>query len=154
MIDLSVRKLAVFPLLILAMTVAACGGKEAVAPEVVEQQAFDDLRTQIAEVIEDPDRQTKILALTDELQADFEIFQQAVTNRRLELRKLNADYDATREKFQDYVQRFNAQVVSGHDKLFKSHMALIEATTEEEWEALAKSDTKMMKKLISSIQAI
>jgi hypothetical protein len=67
---------------------------------------------------------------------------------------LNADYDATREKFQDYVQKFNAQVVSGHDKLFKSHMALIDATTEEEWEALAKADTKMMKKLISSIQAI
>ena len=45
--------------LLLALMLAACGGKDAVKPESVEKEAFEDLRAAIVEVVEDPDRQKK-----------------------------------------------------------------------------------------------
>jgi hypothetical protein len=133
---------------------SACGGKEAIPPVDIEQQAFDDLREKVVVVITDSDRQAKVSGLVDELQVDFESFRIAVTERRLELRKLNSDYDATREQFSEYVDRYNKQIMSSRDKVTESRLALIRATTPEEWDQLQNLETKIMKKLVESIHAI
>jgi hypothetical protein len=147
------RLTSALPLLIF-VTLTACGGKEAVAPADFEQQAFDDLREKIVTVIADSERQAAVSGLVDELQVDFANFRVAVTARRLELRKLNADYDATRDQFKQYVDRYNKEVMSNRDKVTQSRLALIGATTIEEWEQLQKLETNIMKKLVDSVQAI
>ena len=140
--------------LFILLAIAGCGGKKAVSPADVEQQAFDDLREKVGQVIEDPERKALVNAQVDELQRSYTDFMLAVTARRTEVRALNADYDATREQFHEYVEKYNNQILTDHGVLLKSHQALISATTPEEWADLQKADTKMMKKLISSLQAI
>ena len=148
------RRLPSSLLLLIAVAMTACGGKDAVAPEEVDQQAFDDLREKIAEVIEDPQRQATITALADDLQSRLGDFRTAISDRRTELRILNADYDATKEQFMAYIEKYNAQIESSHESLMDSHLDLVKATTAEEWDKLTKADTKMMKNLINSIQSI
>lgn len=140
--------------LFVVLAIAGCGGKEAVSPSDIEQQAFDDLREKVGQVIEDPERRAVVNAEVDKLQTSYTAFRLAVTARRTEVRALNADYNATREQFHEYVERYNNQILTDHGVLLKSHQALISATTPEEWDELQKADSKMMKKLISSLQAI
>ena len=140
--------------LFIVLAIAGCGGKEAVSPADIEQQAFDDLREKVSKVIEDPERRAVVNAEVDKLQISYTDFRLAVTARRTEVRTLNADYDATREQFHEFVEKYNNQILTDHGVLLKSHQALISATTPEEWDELQKADSKMMKKLISSLQAI
>ncbi len=148
------RRLTGLVLMLIATALTACGGKEAVAPEDVEQQAFDDMREVIADVIADPARQAEVTALADDFQARLGEFRNAVADRRTVLRKLNSDYDATREQFIAYIEKYDAQIESTHKRLMDSHVALVRVTTAAEWDKLSKADTKMMKELINSIQSI
>ncbi len=108
----------------------------------------------IADVIADPARQAEVTALADDFQARLGEFRNAVADRRTVLRKLNSDYDATREQFIAYIEKYDAQIESTHKRLMDSHVALVRVTTAAEWDKLSKADTKMMKELINSIQSI
>jgi TolA-binding protein len=140
----------VFALLLLA----GCGGKEAVAPEDQEAQAFEDYRASIAEVIEDPDRQADVLTVIDSLREDFKRMRQAVELRRTTLRRLNADYDATREQFQEFIAKYDAEIMAARAGVTARRMELVHSMTPEEWDALTKADSKAMSKMVSMIQAI
>ena len=85
------KQAAVLLLLLPALLLAACAGKETVAPADAEQQAFDDLRAAVSEVIEDPAQQARLLNMVDEGHAEFTKLRTAVEVRRTELRTLNAD---------------------------------------------------------------
>lgn len=136
------------------LLLAGCGGKEAVAPEDVEQAAFDDLRAEVMDVVPDSQRQEAILGLVDDLQIDFSELLKDVVVRRTEIRKLNSDYDATREQFHDYVARYDAAIRQSREKVTASRQKLVEETTVEEWDALKKVETRTMKKMVSLLQAI
>jgi len=140
--------------LLITVSLAACGGKEAVAPGDVERQASEDFRQSIMEVIEDPDREAEVLALVEDLQRDFVKFRESVTKRRTELRRLNADYDATREQFKEYIEKYGAGVELARKAVMQRRMALIAATTEEEWDALQKAETKAMKTMVGIVDGI
>ena len=131
---------------------AACGGKGAVAPEDVEKEAFEDMRAAIVEVVEDPDRQKEILGLAHEHHKELIRLREAVQVRRTELRHLNANYDATREQFHEYVEKYDAEIRVAREWATKSRKAFVQATTQDEWDALTKADSKAMKKMIGVIQ--
>ena len=136
------------------LLLAGCGGKEAVAPEEVEQAAFNDLRSKVIDVVPDPQQQETILGLVDVLQSDFSKLRKDVVVRRTELRKLNSDYDSTREQFHDYVERYDAEIKLSREKVTASHQKLLITTTVDEWDALKKADSKTMKKLVGLLQSI
>ncbi len=139
---------------LLALMPAACGGKDAVAPEDVEKEAYVDLRAAIVEVVEDPDRQKKILGLVEDYQRDFIKLREAVQMRRMELRHLNADYDATREQFHEFIEMYDAEVSIARKTVSESRRAFVESTTPEEWDALMKVDSKAIKKMVGVIRGI
>ncbi len=148
------RSSAFLPTLACLLLISGCGGKEAVAPESVTNAAFDDFREAIAEVVEDPTRQAQIIALVDDFESDFSNLLLSVETQRTELRRLNADFDASREQFQDYFDKYNAQIRAARQAAMESRAAFVQSTTAEEWDALNKADTKTMKQLVSSIQSI
>jgi len=133
---------------------AACGGKGVVAPENVETEAFEDLRTAIVKVVEDPGRQKEILGLVDDHQIKLTKLRKAVQAQRTELRRLNADYDATREQFYEYIEKYDAEIRVARKWATKSRKAFVQATTQEEWDVLRKADSKAMKKIVGVIQEI
>ena len=148
------KQAAVLLLLLPALLLAACAGKETVAPADAEQQAFDDLRAAVSEVIEDPAQQARLLNMVDEGHAEFTKLRTAVEVRRTELRTLNADYDATREQFREYVEKYDNQIKVARKLVTQSRLTLVQATTEQEWDALEKASNKAMKKMIRVIQSL
>lgn len=149
-----IRLAALLPVLVFTFLVSGCSGKDAVAPVVISKEAFDDFREAITDTIEDPERQKTVLLLVDDYESDYATFLGAVDTQRTELRRLNADYDASREQFQSYFDKYNADIRSARKEATKSRTAFIESTTAEEWDALGKADSKTMKKLVSSIQSL
>lgn len=150
----SIWSAVLLPILILPILISGCGGKEAVAPESVSEQAFDDFRETIMEVIQDPERQAQVLSLVDDYESDYANLLTAVKTQRTELRRLNADYNASREQFQSYLDKYNAEILSSRKKAMESRATFVESTTTEEWDALSKADTKAMKKLVGTVQSI
>ena len=148
------KRLAIILPALTFLLLAGCGGKEAVAPEDVEQEAFNDLRSEVIDVVPDSQRQETILALVDDLQFALAELRKDVVVRRTELRKLNSDYDATREQFHDYVERYDAAIKHSREKATASRQTLVKETTVDEWDALKKAETKTMKKMISLLQSI
>ena len=133
--------------------IGGCGG----SPETVEdleKQAFDDMRTEVREIIEDPRREEAVVTLVNRMEAEYANLRGKAEARRKALRDLNADYDATREQFVEYLDRYNAELEQSHKAFRVSHRDFVEATTDEEWSALAKSNTKSMGQLAKSLSSI
>ena len=133
--------------------IAGCGGSPETV-EDIERQAFDDMRAEVREIIEDPAREESVVELVNRLQEEYANLRKSAETRRHALRALNADYDATREQFAEFLDKYNAELESSHRAYRESHRTLVEATTAEEWDALAKSNTKSMGKLAQSLSSI
>jgi long-subunit acyl-CoA synthetase (AMP-forming) len=131
----------------------ACGGKN-IAPEEIEKQAFEDLRVQVRDIVDDATREAEILVLIDQLQGNFDTLRSAMVTRRADLRALNADYDATREQFAELIERHGKEVKFSHAQFMRSRQAFVSATTPDEWSAMGKSNTKSMATLARSLQSI
>ncbi len=139
--------------LIVVATLAACSGSPT-ADEDIEKQAFDDLREEVRTVVEDPEREAVVVALVDSMEEQFAVLRDSAATRRQVLQDLNADYDATREQFVEFLGIHNAELRRGQQAFLESHRELVEATTAEEWAALEKTDTKSMKRLADAMAAI
>ena len=135
-----------------ALSIACSGSPE--SPEDIEKRAFDDMRAEVRAVIEDPQREEQVVTLVDKMQQEYVELKQTAEARRQALRTLNADYDATREQFDEFLDRYNAELESSHRSYRESHRALVAATKAEEWAALAKSNTKSMGQLAKSLSSI
>ena len=70
----------------------------------MEAQAFEDLRNEIREAIDDPARVVKAIALVDYLADDLESLRETITTRNQRVRQLNADYETTRADTRDTVK--------------------------------------------------
>ena len=140
-------------LAILALLLCACGGSPTDIRDI-EQQAFDDLRDEVRQVIEDDEREAAVLGVVADLEEEFKNLRQLAESRRKELRALNANYDATREEFEELLSRYDAQREQGHNRFIELRESLEVNATAEEWEKLERTNTKAMAQLASAIAAI
>jgi hypothetical protein len=150
----STKGAAILSLLLCALMLVACSGVNTVAPEEQERQSFEDFRETIKDVIEGSDRQQEILGLVEAVQLDFKNLRATVGEQRAELRSLNADYDATQEQFQAFIDKYDAGIRAARKQATDSRMAFVRATTNEEWAALKKADANVMKTMVNTIQGI
>jgi hypothetical protein len=131
---------------------ASCGGKDAVAPVDVEKQAFEDLRTEVREVIDDPTREAEVLTLVDALSAELNTLRKRISERNTRVRQLNANYDASRADFEALFDRIYVEIRSDQQRVTETHRTLLATTTPEEWALISKARTKAMYAAISTIQ--
>jgi hypothetical protein len=143
-------KRAVIVLFSLLLT-AGCGGKASVSPETVVAEAFEDLRTQVADVIEDDDRRDLAVAAVSEIESDYYALREAIQQRRTRLRALNADYDATREELIVLVDALEQDIRDARGAVAATRRELMSATTSGEWERLRKANTQTMKAAINAL---
>ncbi len=139
---------------VLTTFLAACGGKEPVAPEDVQATAFADLRAAVEDAIDDPSRETDVLALLDQFEADVATLRESLVERRAELRRLNANYDTTRDELSTYAATMESRIQDNRRQLLEARGRLVAATTEDEWDAITKADTKAMKAIARSMQSL
>ena len=136
----------------IALMLAACAGKDDVAPVDVEQQAFQDLRTEIREAITDPAREAEAIKLVGVLEQDLADLRISIATRKNRVRELNADYDTQRAKFNAILAEIEIEVRNNRRRVTETHRALFSLVTAEERSAIAKAHTKAMKAAIRTIQ--
>jgi Flp pilus assembly protein TadD len=143
-------------LALVALSIAACAttDKEAQAPEDIEQEAFNDLRTEIRETIDDSTRQTMVISHVDQLQIEFKSMRSSLMEGKSSVRAIFADYDASRENFDELITLHDTTIKSQRKQVGESHRVLVESMTIDEWSALNKSGSKAMNSLLKSLQSL
>jgi hypothetical protein len=141
-------------IIVAALSIAACGGKESVSREDQQIAAFEDLRTAIVEVVTDESRQETVLGLVGEFEADVDALREILVQRRSDFRRLHADYDTDKEELVRFANEMETRIQENQRRVFDGRAKLIQATTAEELDALSKVDTKAMKSISKSIQGI
>ena len=137
-----------------AALIAGCGGKDAVSREDQQAAAFADLRSAVEEVVAEDNRRADIMRLIDGLELDINSLRASLVERRTEFRRLNADYDTTREELTEFANAMEVRIQEDRRRVFDGRARLIAATTDEEWDALTKVDTRAMKAVARSIQGL
>jgi hypothetical protein len=139
---------------VLSLSACATGDKAVQSPEDIETQAFTDLRAEVFETIEDSERQAQIIGQIEQLQVAFYSMRNSIVNRKSNLRELFADYDTTREQFDEQVALHGAQIKSDRKQFGDRRQTLAEALTIDEWSALNKAESKAMNTLLNSLKSI
>jgi hypothetical protein len=149
-----IRSGAVLSLLLSAVLLVSCSGTDSVTQQEHEIQSLDSFQETIKDVVQGSDRQEEISGLMATYQLDFQNLRSTIEAQRIELRALNADYDATREQFQSVIEKHNADIKAARVKATGSRLAFVRATTPEEWAGLKKADANALKNMISTTQQI
>ena len=139
---------------ILTLALVACGGKETLSVQNVEQQAFDDIRAEIRAVIGAPDREANAITLVDQLQQEYVVFRSLVEVRRFEFRALNANYDTTREQFEKFLSANREQLQAARERTSGAHRELMAVMTRDEWEAVKKINSDAVNSLAQSLRSL
>ncbi len=137
-----------------ACVFSGCGGNDAVAPIEVENQAFEDLRTEIRGAIDDPAREAEAIALVDLLVDDLDNLREKISARRKRVRQLNADYDTSRADFQAFFDQVDKEIQSNKRQVSERQRELLSVTTPDERSAISKAHSKAMDAAIRNIQII
>ena len=138
----------------MSLSWAGVASKDDVSPAEVEKQAFEDLRSEIRDVITDPGREGEALALVASLEDDLGNLREKISTRRQRVRELNADYDTTRADFESFFDQVDEEIKSNKRQVSEKQRALFAITTPNERSAISKAHTKAMDASIKSIQAI
>ena len=138
----------------IAYAFAGCASKDDVSPADVEKQAFEDLRTEIRAVIDDPAREGEAIALVDELSEDLNALREKIAQRRQRVRELNADYDTTRADFEAYFDKVDREIRWNKRQVSEKHREFLTIMTPDERSAIAKTHSKARDAAIRNIQAI
>lgn len=141
-------------LLTFGLIFAGCASKDDVSPVEAEKQAFDDLRSEIRDVIDDQAREDEAIVLLDSLATELEALRSRVAERKQRIRKLNANYDTPRAEFDAYLLQANQEIQENRRRIGGSRRAFIAIVTPDELSAIRKVRSKAMIAAIKSIQAI
>jgi len=138
----------------IACAFAGCASKDDVSPADVEKQAFEDLRTEIRAVIDDPAREGEAITLVDELSEDLNTLRETIAKRRQRVRELNADYDTARADFEAFFDQVDRQIRWNKRQVSEKHLEFLAIMTPAERSAIAKTHSKARDAAIRNIQAI
>jgi DNA repair exonuclease SbcCD ATPase subunit len=138
----TIRRLLLGSIFSIGMAVAGCAGNSDVDLADAEKQAFEDLRSEIRNVIDDVERETKAIEIVDKIAVQFESLRANREERRAQFKKLNTSYDTTRAEFDEFTEESNANIHRNHNQLLEYRQALMSVTTPDEWDPILDVRTK------------
>ena len=132
-----------------ALTIAIGCASRSHAPNPDEAQArieatHAELRELIASEIDDPERAKMFAALSDERDSLIERHFGIVQRYSTTMKKLNADYSATREDFENLIQDYNRDRRASQAEFVELIGKMKATTTEDEWKKLAKFELRKL----------
>ncbi len=98
-----------------------------------EPQTLDDLRTYIAERVDDPERATAMQVEIDRAKERLDDFNRALRELGVEMRAANGRYDASRDRIDQLFQRHNRLRAQVQDDLLDGMLAVRDLATDDEW---------------------
>jgi hypothetical protein len=136
----------------LILILSGCANNKS-TPAEVEQQAFDDLRAEIRNVVDDQQRATAAVEIVDELEIDLADLRERIATRKRRVRELNADYDTSREEFEVYLSQVAGEVRDHRNQMSDTYQHFLDLITEDERLAIGKAKTRAMNSAVRSIQS-
>jgi len=143
---------SIFILATLALVLGGCGDN--VSPADTQAQAFEDLRDEIRNAVDDSTREGEAIELVDTLAANLQQLQQKLSYRAKRTRELNSDYDTTRETFETFFKEVDGQIQANRKQVGETQRALFAVLTPNERSSISRTHSKTMKAAIKTIQAI
>jgi len=131
-----------------ACLMAACAREPAPAPDDAVRRSMDELRAAALTTIKDPARKKEVSGLVDQLERSFAEALKVNRTHLARLWALDADYDATEADFRKLFADFNAGSVRRRDQFVELRDGLIAATTDAEWNELAKTRVRVLESLV------
>lgn len=138
----------------IALVLGACANKDDVSPAEDQAQAFEDLRNEIRNAVDDPAREREAIELVDALAEKLQQLQENLTYRTKRARELNSDYDTSRETFEAFFGEVDGQIQANRKQVAETQRALFAVLTPDERSSISKTHSKAMKAAIKTIQAI
>ena len=138
---------------LLALFLTACA-KDDISPVDVEKQAFSDLRDQIREVVESPEREAEAIRLVTKLEEDLAALRVRIAERKKTFRELNANYDTPRAEIEEYLEQVSTEIREHKQSVSEVHRELMSSMEPDEISSIAKAHTSAMKSAITTIQSI
>jgi hypothetical protein len=136
------------PLLCVTLLLAACARGPEPTPEEAGRAAMDTLRAAAATVVKDPARAKEVTAAVDEMKQVFgEAFKAAQAHAE-KLRALDASYDTTPAEVRSALADYNAARAQRQARLAAARDRMAVATTDAEWEQLAKARRAALESLV------
>ena len=135
----------------LAAAVGWIGCATAPAPSSVEsaQQAVDKLRVQVRSSVHDTNRAAQVIGCLNQLES---LMLEARADRQAhenELRKLNANYDATVDEFAAAFASFNAKKSQRQSRVLDIHQRLRSQLDDAEWKDLVQTKSGALEAAIN-----
>jgi len=140
-----------FILVLAALSLTGCGGKESVTSEDIEAQVRADMHAQIRQLVAEESRQALAISAVDESIVEYNRLMDAISERRKAMRSLNADYDATRQDFNVLLDQHDRQIREQRVRVTAAIVQFEKATTPEEWDQLIKVTTTALKQFTTVI---
>lgn len=103
-----------------------------------------DMKSLVRQVISDPARADKVLALMEQLDGEMGAQMKANVDLQNEFMRLNADYNAAPGQFQQHQSAAAAARDKARARIFDTYFQLKALTTKEEWDALSKPGKQAM----------
>ena len=122
-------------LLLLITGIAACAGKD--KQEKTPDRMTELLRQEILKVVTDTDRANEAAELTDMLRQAFAEAEKQYEKDFATFRSLNANYDASKDKFQAFFMNMNTQARARQARVLAIHTKMKTLITAEEWKQLS-----------------
>ena len=117
MFDKVFRRQSVIVLVAIALVLSGCGNN--VSPAETQTQAFEDLRDEIRNAVDDPNRESVAIELVDALAENLQQLQENLSYRTKHTRELNSDYDTTRAAFEAFFGEVNGQIQANRKQVVR-----------------------------------
>jgi hypothetical protein len=131
----------------LALLLSGCGEEQTYEQAI--QEASDDFTAVVYKSVEDPERAARIVEFFDRNREYYgELF--AISRKyHAQFRQLNADYDATREQFEQFYGEYDESWIVVRNRILENMFEIKEHTTEDEWQDLVKQFRKYVNQRIA-----
>ena len=100
---------------------------------MIGQNFIDDLSAKVENNIIVSDQKKELLSLVDDMEDEIKKFSNQLKGSSKAIKRLNKDYDATREDFETILHELNTNRAGTQEKIMKIRFKMKNRLTREEW---------------------
>jgi hypothetical protein len=131
------------PVLAAVLAVAACTHQRP-TPEARLKQGMAEMRASISQAIADPRRRSQLLDHADRFERVLGGYTREYEVYVDKLHQANRGYDTTRGQVEALFKQFEAMRQATRSQLLDLHFQMLQLTSMEEWEHVAKGEIRML----------
>ena len=135
---------AVGVLMVTGACLTGCSTPNPQTPEEKIQASAEDLRATLERAVEDVGKRRQMQALADQALADLQAATAELAGLRQEQERLNADYNATREAFQELDDRMQVLRRKYVAQFIDARQVLAGLATDDEWKEITGRDQALL----------